>query len=350
MILRAVVAAYLSEAEPASSATVSHWLPVALSTASIRNTMADLSALGLIEKRHASAGRVPTVEGIRVFLDQLIELVDLPDYDRRTLRNESEEVPADAILSWVSELLSERTRQLGFTVSPRIYHTRIRHISFVRVVSDKLLVVLVPDVGPLRQRLIDEPGFRDQAELDAMAAHLNERLSGQTLSELRTGLEAELRNLRSEMQGLLARSVVLGLRALDSPQDDAQEVVITTRSVLFDHPEFKDPDRLQQILATVEVNERMLAVLGRVQSAPERLVSVSLGEDLEEPALRDCALVAIPYGVSARPVGRVNSELGMLGVIGTHRMDYARVIPMVSFCSHLVSNKLNWGPDRALGE
>jgi heat-inducible transcriptional repressor len=349
MVLRAVVTVYVAEAAPASSATVSHLLPVALSSASIRNTMADLAALGLIEKPHASAGRVPTETGLRLFVEQLLHPRQLPDFDRRSLSNECEEVTGEAVARWVSQQLSERTHQLGFVVAPRVERVPMRHVSFVRVARDKLLAVLVPEAGSIQQRVIDDRGSDDQGELDAVAARLNERLPGRTLGEMRALLEKELSDLRSEARSVYFRAADLGLRAFAVVASEPADLVITTRSALLSQPEFNDPDRTRAIFEAVETNQRLVDVIGRVLEDEGDDVSVCLGEDLEELGLRDCAMVAVSYGQGTRSVSpsdrraggvKDHKALGALGVIGPNRMDYGRVIPLVSYCSWLVTRKL----------
>ncbi len=351
MVLRAVVTAYVADAAPTSSGTVSHLLPVPLSSASIRNTMSDLESLGMIEKPHASAGRVPTKLGLRFFVDQLMDSTHLTHYERRTLTNECDSVGAESVVAWVSALLSSRTHQLGFVLSPRVDRMRMRHVSLVRVATDRLLVVLVPDAGPVQQHVMHERGSRDQPALDAMAARITERLAGRTLLELRTVLKKELSQLRVEAQSLLVRALSLGLRVFEEPSIRELELVVTNHTALLSQPEFHDPERLHGILRAVEDNERLLEVVGKILESSENAVSVALGDELEGENLRECALVAVPYGRSGQAgigddqsgeAGR-KSALGALGVIGPNRMDYARVISLVGFCSELVTEKLNSG-------
>jgi heat-inducible transcriptional repressor len=351
MVLRAVVSAYVADAQPASSGTVSHLLPVPLSSASIRSTMSDLEKVGMVEKPHASAGRVPTEAGLRFFVDQLMDSADLSHYERLTLTNECDNVGGERVVSWVSALLSSRTHQLGFVMSPRVDRMRMRHVSLVRVATDRLLIVLVPEVGSVQQHVMHERGKDDQAELDAMAARLTERLTGRTLVELRSILEAELGRLRVEAQGLLTRALSLGLRVLDQPSVRELELVVTNHTAFLSQPEFHDPDRLRGILQAVEDNERLLEVVGKVLDSSGSAVSVSLGDELEGANLRECALVAVPYGRAGQAAigddetvdAKGRSALGALGVIGPNRMDYARVISLVGFCSELVTAKLNAG-------
>jgi heat-inducible transcriptional repressor len=132
-VLRAVMAAYVGEAAPVGSRTVSHLLPVKLSSASIRNTMAELSVLGLIEKPHASSGRVPTECGLRFFLDELLDPAELALYQRCTLDRSFEGVEAEEVVHLASQLLSDHTRQLGFVVVPRLERVVLRHVTLVRL-------------------------------------------------------------------------------------------------------------------------------------------------------------------------------------------------------------------------
>lgn len=352
MVLRAVVATHVADAAPASSATVSHLLPVPLSSASIRNTMAELTRLGLIEKPHASAGRVPTESGLRAFLDHLLEAPALAEFEQRSLQSEFDGVDSPAVFDAASRLLSERTRQLGFAMRPRIERVVLRHVSLVRMTHDKVLVVLVPVVGPIREQLIEEDETLDQADLDRMAVSLNERALGRTLPELRGLLTRELLELRSEARSLQARSLALGLRVLRCTHPAEPGLVITSRSALLSQPEFEDPGRARDVVAALETNERLLEVVGRVLDGSSDQVRVTFGEELEEPALRQCAMVAIPYGDTGHGALRVDESadrstsnaggpMGVLGVIGPSRMDYARIIPLVSYCSQLVTEKLS---------
>jgi heat-inducible transcriptional repressor len=367
MVLRAVVASFVADAQPVSSGTVCHLLPVSLSSASVRNTMAELAGLGLIEKPHASAGRVPTEIGLRVFLEHLLEMPELAEYERRSLASDFAELTPASLIEAASQLLSDRTHQLGFAMTPRLERLRLRHVSLVRVARDRVLVVLVPHTGAVQQRVVHEQGQGDQLELDRMAVVLNQRIVGRTLAEMRRLLEVELCELQSRANRLLARSLTLGLRFLDEAGEAGEglgDLVISSRLGLLSQPEFNDPDRIRGLFAAVETNERLLDLLGLVMEGGGDVVSISLGEDLEEPGLRQCALVAVPYGGAAvsDPIADERSEgpqrarglepgasaepgsshaLGVLGVIGPSRMDYARIIPLVSYCSQLVTEKLS---------
>jgi heat-inducible transcriptional repressor len=206
-------------------------------------------------------------------------------------------------------------------------------VSLVRVTRERLLVVLVAQSGQAHRRVIEDRGSGDQAELERIAALLNERIAGRTLSAVRRTLEAEARELRDAAGRLLQRALEIGARALagGEPRDGFGDLVIATRLALLDQPEFRDPERLRELFAALETREQLVLLIDRVLRSDA--VSVAFGNEVAEPALRGCALVVAPYGRRARP-------LGALGVIGPSRMDFARIVPLVGYLSQLVTEKL----------
>jgi len=306
-------------------------LPMNLSSASVRNTLAELAELGLVDKPHRSAGRVPTERGFRAYVDQLMRPRQLGDYERRDLVGSLHGSLERDVPHAASRLLSERTHQLGFVIAPRLERVVLRHVSFVRVSQERVLAVLVSQGGQAFQRLIEEPGRSDQIELDRMAATLNERLAGRTLLQVKEQLLREAAALRSHADLLLDRILRLG-EPVGSAWEDELELVITTHLALLDQPEFEDPVLVRQLFQAVEAKERLAEVLEKVLE--RQGVKITFGDETEEPALRRCALVAAPYGGEDAP-------LGALGVIGPSRMDYARVVPVVDYLSRLVTEMVS---------
>jgi heat-inducible transcriptional repressor len=351
--MRAVVTAYVADALPVGSQTVSQLLSVPLSAASIRTTMAELAELGLIEKPHSSSGRVPTEAGLRLFVDDLLLPQPVDSEHQRRLRNSFCATDAQGAMELASHILSESTRQLGFVMTPRLASVRLRHVTLVRVSSERLLVVLVTQAGRSYNRLIEDATSGDQAALDRVAGVINERVFGRTLGELRESLRAEAVTLRHRAGSLLERAVMLGQRALELAEevDEGMDLLVATRLALLDQPEFNDPERLREVLSAIEANETLTDLMEAL--IQDEGVSVALGEDLEQPGLQRCALITAPYGhmhgpgaldspgnpaVAGGTAGR-STALGVLGVIGPSRMDYARIIPLVRYCSELVTEK-----------
>ncbi len=325
-VMSAVVSSYVGEAAPVASDTISALLPLSLSSASVRTTLGELSELALVAKPHRSSGRVPTLDGFRVFVQQLLEPRAIGPFEERALADELASPGADGFGRSVSRLLSERTRGLGFVLAPRLERAVLHHVSFVRLSTERILCVLVGRDGTAYQRIFEEVGRADQARLDALASRLNERLAGRTLPDLRRRLVAEADDLRSEAERLLARAMDSGGPVGGSEEEP--ELLVATWLALLEQPEFHDVDRVRALHAALEENERMVDVIDRFLA--EDGVTVLFGDDVGEPALAGCAIVVAPFGDEDRR--------GFLGVIGPSRLDYPRVVPVVGCVSRLASD------------
>jgi heat-inducible transcriptional repressor len=337
MVLRALVSAYVERAAPVASKALARQIPIALSSASIRNTLAELQEAGLVEKAHASAGRIPTPLGLRTFIDHLLEPADLGPDDQRRLDSALAGVDTTETPRLTAQVLSDHTRQLGFVVPPRVEQLLLRTLHLVPVSEGRVLAVLVAENGGVMQRIVAHEERISRRELERIGRILAERVAGRTLVGLRQCLEAERERLRGEADDLLRRAWLLGLGACAG--DAGEDLVIATRLALLGQPEFSDPERIRGLFSALETNQRLLELLRQIARSDRGAVrvglSMSLESELGEPSLRDCALVAMAYGTPSMP-----GALGVLGVIGPQRMDYGRVIPLVHYCSELVSRKL----------
>lgn len=337
MVLRALVSTYVDRASPVASQALAQEMPTPLSSASIRNTLAELQESGLVEQAHASAGRVPTPLGMRTFIDHLLEPRDLGIDDQQLLDRALEGVDTTETPRLAAQALSDHTRQLGFVVPPRVEHLPLRTLHLVPISSGRVLAVLVAENGGVIQRIVPHEEKLSRRELEQIGRILAERVAGRTLVGLRRCLEAERERLRGEADDLLRCAWTLGLGACDG--EAGEDLVIATRLALLDQPEFSDPERIRGLFSALETNERLLDLLRQIAQSDRGAVrvglSMSLATELGEPSLRDCALVAVAYGSPAD-----HGALGVLGVIGPQRMDYGRVIPLVSYCSELVTRKL----------
>jgi len=263
---------------------------------------------------------------------------------RRTLDRSFDEVAVYGAAQLASQVLSDESRQLGFVVSPRLDQLTLRHVSFVRLSTERVLAVLVDSTGQAHQRAIDRgaagsgnagwEGDLPQPVLDQMSSALSERVAGRTLREARDLLRREVRSLRNRASRTFERALLLGLQAAEAAIDQPTEadLVIATRLALLEQPEFSNPERLRDLLGALEQTERLVDLVGELLDGGG--VAVALGEELDFVGLAGCALVAAPYG------GSKGDSKGALGVIGPTRMDYQRIIPLVGYCSQLVTDKL----------
>jgi heat-inducible transcriptional repressor len=334
-VLRAMVRSYVAKAAPIGSQNLADLLPMKLSSASVRNTLAELTELGLVEKPHASSGRIPSDQGLRQFVDHLLasEQLDASHvnaYQMRNITYSVEEAAPGALVNVTSQLLSECTRQLGFVVPPRLERIILSRVSLVRLTAERVLVVLVSEAGSVHRRIVEGDAPWDQRELDRMGELLNERVAGLTLVEVHLALVREADTLRDRTDKILAEAIKLGCQAVTVGGDSA-DLVIETRLALLDQPEFQDSQRIRDLFGALETKERLLEMLDQMFDSSG--VGVVFGDEVDEPGLRRCALVASHYGDEAAP-------LGMLGVIGPVRMDYSRVIPLVDYLSQVMTDRL----------
>ena len=329
-VLRALVRAYVGEAVPVGSQTLSCTLPLQLSAASIRNSMAELTELGLIDQPLPSAGRVPTLSGLRLFVDDLLDAREVGEWERRLIEHELADAARDVSLQVASQLLGRRARQLGFAVLPRLDRVVLRHVSLVRLSRERVLVVLVSQLGVAYQRVLRDCDSGDQPRLERLAAELNRHAAGHTLPDLRGLLAQRADALRARAGTLAVESLLVALDALAA---EAQpDVWIASRTALLEQPEFHDPERVRALLELLDTHERLVAVVDRVLDAPG--VAVTFGGEVGVPELRDCAVVSATCGAGESPCG-------VVGILGPRRMDYARVVPLVDLFSRLVTEKLS---------
>jgi heat-inducible transcriptional repressor len=317
-LLRTLIARYIQDGEPVGSRTLARHSGLDVSAATIRNILADLEDAGLLSSPHTSAGRIPTAQGYRVFVDSLVQMQPLAERDLARLRAE---LPAgtgtQALLGNASELLSAMTHFVGVVGAPRREQFAFRHIDFVPLDGRRVLAILVFADNEVQNRVIEPRRAYDPSELERVANYLNAHFAGRPIAEIRATLLRELRAARSEMEGLLAHTVELAEHAL-TPSDD--DMVLAGQTRLMAVQDLSDLDRLRELFETFARKREILQLLERTISAPG--VRIFIGEETGLAPLDGVSLVAAPYRAS----GQV---LGVLGVIGPTRMAYQTVIPVV---------------------
>ncbi|MFT4255766.1 MAG: heat-inducible transcriptional repressor HrcA [Pseudoxanthomonas sp.] len=317
-LLRTLIARYIRDGEPVGSQTLARSAGLDVSPATIRNILADLEDVGLLTSPHTSAGRVPTAQGYRVFVDSLVQIQPLGEGEVERLRNE---LPAgagtQALLGNASELLSAMTHFVGVVGAPKREQFAFRHIDFVPLDNRRVLAILVFADNDVQNRVIEPRRAYGPAELERVANYLNQHFAGRPLAEIRATLLHELRSARDQMENLLAQTVELAEHALVGPDDD---MVLAGQTRLMGVQDLSDLDRLRELFDAFARKREILQLLERTIRAPG--VRIFIGEETGLAPLGGVSLVTAPY-VSRGQV------LGVLGVIGPTRMAYDRVIPVV---------------------
>ena len=318
-LLRTLIGRYIRDGEPVGSQTLARHAGLDVSPATIRNILADLEGAGLLAAPHASAGRVPTAQGYRVFVDSLLQLKPLGEGELTRLR---QELPAgagtQALLGSASELLSAMTHFVGVVGAPRREQFAFRRIEFLPLDPRRVLCVLVFADNEVENRVIAMRHACDPAELERVSNYLNAHFAGIPLQHIRAALLQELAHARDEMQGLLARSLELADEAL-APGGEELVLAGQTRLMGGGHG-LSDVERLRELFEAFARKREILQLLDRTVQAEG--IRIFIGEETGMAPLEGVSLVTAPYSAG----GRV---LGVLGVIGPTRMAYDRVIPVV---------------------
>ena len=337
-IFRSIVETYLATGEPVGSRNLSRHLPMTLSPASVRNVMSDLEGLGLIYAPHVSAGRIPTHTGLRLFVDGLLEVGDIEDAERARLERQLASIAGDSagisadVLAEASGMLSGLSRCAGVVLAEKQV-SRIKHIEFVSLDSKRALLVLAGDDGSVENRVLTLPeGLPPQALTEA-TNYLNARIRGATLPEARERVEAEFKASQAELDLLTAKLVRAGLAQWSGGRDDNKSLIVRGQSRLLDDLKaVEDVERIRLLFEDLESKKALLHLLDLSENAEG--VRIFIGSENNLFSLSGSSLIVAPFQDQSRKI------VGVLGVIGPTRLNYARIIPMVDYTAKLVSRVL----------
>jgi heat-inducible transcriptional repressor len=323
-IFRRVVETYLETGEPVGSRTISR-AGIALSPASIRNTMQDLAELGLLDAPHISAGRMPTHVGLRLFVDGLLEVGDIAEEDRRSIeaRLSAHGRSVEDALNEASSILSGLAGGAGVVVAPS-RDAGVKHVEFVTLGPDQALAIMVFDDGQVENRLMRRPAGVTPSALAEASNFLNARMRGKTLAESRVEVGGELERARRELDAVSARLVEDGLAAWAGGGEVGRALIVRGHANLLGDPEtLADLERVRRLFDDLEQKEQLIGLLDLVRDAEG--VRIFIGAETRLFSLSGSAVIAAPYMSGRQKV------LGAIGVIGPARLNYARVIPLVDY-------------------
>lgn len=336
-IFRSIVESYLETGEPVGSRNVSRNLSISLSPASVRNVMSDLEHLGLLHSPHTSAGRLPTEIGLRFFVDALLEVGDLTEEERRQIdiqvRASSEANSTEQVLTEASQMLSGLSMGAGVVLTHK-NDTRLKQIEFVRIEPQKALVILVSEDGSVENRVVDLPANLPASALVEATNYLNAQIRGRTLSDIKSELERVRDIDQAELDQLSQKVVNAGLAVWggDSSNDPGTLIVRGRSNLLTDLDAVEDLERIRLLFDDLETKKDLIQLLGLAEQGDG--VRIFIGSENNLFSLSGSSLVISPYRDTNQRI------VGVLGVIGPTRLNYARVIPMVDYTARLVSKIL----------
>ncbi len=334
-IFRQIVESYLATGEPVGSRNLARTLPMTLSPASVRNVMSDLEELGLIYAPHTSAGRLPTQTGLRLFVDGFLEVGNLSEEERRKIEGElasRRQKPVEQLLSDAGNMISGLSHCAGLVLSEK-QDVRLKHIEFVALEPGKALVVLVGEDQTVENRVIQVPRGLPPSSLAEASNYINHHVRGMTIGEATKRIEADLAKAKAELDVLTQKVISAGLATWSGSQDEKRSLLVRGQgNLLKDLAAVEDLERIRQLFHDLETKRELVDLLGLAERGEG--VHIFIGSENKLFSLSGSSLVVAPFRDATSKV------VGVLGVIGPTRLNYARIIPMVDYTARLVGKAL----------
>jgi heat-inducible transcriptional repressor len=335
-IFRQIVESYLATGEPVGSRNLSRILPMTLSPASVRNVMSDLEQLGLIYAPHTSAGRLPTEMGLRFFVDALMQIGDLTEQDRKAIEAQvaasGQAKSVEGVLTEASGLLSGLSRAAGVVLTAKS-NPRLKHVEFVQLEPQRALVVLVGEDGQVENRVLNIPLGMPLSALTEAGNFVNARIRGRTLDEVKAEIAATLKEGEAALDQLTQKIVAAGLASWSGGESDERKLIVRGQAhLLEDLKALADLERVRLLFDDLETRREVIDLLGRAEQAEG--VRVFIGSENKLFSLSGSSTIVAPYHDASGHI------VGVLGVIGPTRLNYARIVPMVDYTAKVVSKLL----------
>jgi heat-inducible transcriptional repressor len=332
LLFKNLMGLYLNEGKPVGSTTLAKLPEVGLSSATVRNVLAELEALGLLQSPHTSAGRIPTDLGYRLFVDSLLTFKPLSSQNVEAIaRQLSPTLSQDQLLAHASKVLSGITGMTGMVMLPNKEREVLKHIDFVRLGSHRVLVVLVFNDQDVQNRIIELEKPVSSAELEQTSRFLNEHFVGKNLAQAKTMMKERLQALRQGMNQLMLSVIEATGSVLGEQLERKLPYLVSGKTNLLNYQELASSEKLRALYESFERHADILKLLDKSMQA--KGVQIFIGRECGSEVYQDCSIVTTPYEVD----GEI---LGVLGVIGPSRMPYEKVVPKVDVTAKIVSSLL----------
>jgi heat-inducible transcriptional repressor len=331
-ILQAIIDDYIDKAEPIGSRTIARKYELGLSSATIRNEMADLEEMGYLAQPHTSAGRVPSDKGYRLYVDKLMPTHDLNREEIRELNSATEDrvYELSQLLRHATAVLSNFTKYTSLAVTPKLRSSTIKAIQVVPIEAGKALVIVVNNAGIVKNSLIKVSEQATSEMLGRITNLLNDKLAGLTFEQADT---ERIKTLAREIgvTGDILTPILNGTAECMYQMGD-HEMYVEGSTNILGHPEFKDMDKARQFLSLLDEKTSICKALS--DSARPVGITVRIGSENELCSIRDCSLVTVNYNVA-------DTMVGTIGIIGPTRMEYSKVISSIGYMKKLVCEEIN---------
>jgi len=331
-VLREIILQHISTGEAVSSGSLAKCGRFQLSPASLRNVMAELETRGYLAQPHTSAGRIPTDRGYRFFINHLMRSRELTPHERTAIDDEVRHPSAiDDVLQHASQLLSKLSDQVGVVFMPTVLQLAIRSMDFILVAENKIMAVIVGVNGVVVNKIIETRSIWNRDELTRIGRYLTTEFGGLSLDEIRRRLIRMTAEERAMHDQLLQKTIALGLEAVNDLSPLDHELYVEGATSILNKPEFADTNLLRRTFLALQEKEKLIELLETCLIADG--LQILIGSESDFTQVNNFSVVARRYGTSATP-------LGMVGIIGPMRMEYARMAPLVDYLSRALSRKI----------
>jgi len=327
-LLKTLINCYVEEGVPVGSKTLAESAGLNISTATIRNVMANLDSMGLVSAPHTSAGRIPTNKGFRLYVDSMLELSPIEAAIKTRIRNELHaDQDKDRLITIANNLLSDITQMAGVITLPKTGQLNLRRIEFLPLPDKKILAILVVNERDVQNRIVHVDRDYTQDELLKISNYLNQHFMGKDIFQIRNKLMQELQKARSQVDEMMAAAVALADQAMQ-PDEQTEPYRLQGQANLIRFDEADNANQLQQLFQVFQSKRDMLGLLDRCIQSDD--MQVFIGSEAGIDGIENFSIISAPYGTK-------NNTLGVLGVIGPTRMEYSKIISTVDITARLLS-------------
>jgi heat-inducible transcriptional repressor len=330
ILLKTLMERYISDGQPVGSRALQQYSGLDVSSATIRNTMADLEDLGLVSSPHTSAGRIPTGLAYRLFIDTMLVTKPLDGARIQQLEHQLQPDNPSRLIAQASSILSELTQFAGVVASPRREAVTVRQIEFLRLSEKRVLLIIVMPDGEVENRVLLTEKDYSQSQLTEAGNFLNQNYIGCSFSQIREKLRGELHQLQRDMSALMAAALTAGDEAAAKKADDY--VISGEHKLLSVHDLSADMNKLRGLFNLFEQKTELMQLLEAGRRGQG--IHIFVGAESGLASLEECSVITAPYSADGKVVGT-------LAVVGPKRMDYQRVVPIVDITARLLGNALS---------
>jgi len=332
ILLKQLVASYIDDGQPVGSRQLAQDAGLDISSATIRNVMSGLEKKGLVVAPHTSAGRIPTEQGLRLFVDSLLEVQPIDEKHIAQLQQQLDpDMEMNELVSHASKLVSEMTQMAGIVSVPKQTNAKLRHIEFLPLPDKRILAILVTNEKDVQNKVLHLDREYSTDELQHAANFLNQQFTGQDIDEVRRSLIKDLENTQQDVDAVMKTAVEVASKALSNDELASPDFIVQGEKNLVRYNDNTDREQLQHLFEIFDRKREMLGLFDRC--VHNEGVKIFIGHEAGFEGFGDCSVITAPYSIKGKPIG-------VLGVIGPARMNYDQVIPVVDMTARLLGDAL----------